>query len=133
MEGRLRGDCLMIASVLLLTACETSHELWIRNRTTDVIGVHVEADWQLSISDCVSERFGRAAIVDRSVAPDADLCLEGPVVGAGNDYDPLEHVVAFRIARHAVTCVEGDGAAVRPRFVRDGDPYVLIIDATVCP
>jgi hypothetical protein len=132
-EARLRGELLLIASALLLGACETSHEMWIRNRTADSIDVHVEADWNLSISDCVRERFGRAATVDRSVAPATDLCLEGPVVGAGDDYNLFDHVVALRLARNGVTCVEGDGAAVRSRFVRDGDPYVLVVDASVCP
>lgn len=136
----LRGDVanrgLRLAAaltVVFLAACETQHTFVVRNDVTDAVAVHVESDWRLEIADCVNQELGSMATIDQTIAPNAEMCFSGPVVGAGDDYDILDHVSALRVARNAATCVDGTGTSVRDRFVREQDNYVLVVDTTLCP
>jgi hypothetical protein len=97
--------------------------------------VHVEADRELEIDDdCGPRPDRRAAAVELTVADGADACFHGPVVGPGGEYDVLDHVLLLRVGRSgAGACLEGDGPSLRPRFVREQDNHVLMVDAAVCP
>lgn len=123
----------VVVGALVLAACETQHSFLIRNHISGAVDTHIEADWQLEIADCSSQKFGSSATIDQTIEPNAEMCFSGPVVGAGDDYDILDHVSGLRVTRNAVTCVEGTGSSLRDRFTREQDNYVLVVDATVCP
>jgi hypothetical protein len=113
--------------------CDYWDQLEFRNRTSDELVLKLSLSVAYDAFDCEDGHlaFPYAKDLNVTLLAGKNICHTGPITG--RSYNALDDIDYLTISRLGSVCIDANGAAVRPWFVREDERHVLAIDDARCP